>query len=106
MLADFRDAFAPGQDGDVIAALLGAIVSSLAAVLNAASTLLTMDVYQRYIDPKATKTSILGVPNYPMILKEVEQRFAQFWEQFDRNIEHYYRGRFDRAYRDKMEDKP
>lgn len=59
-----------------------------------------------HLDPKATKTSILGVPNYPMILKEVEQRFAQFWEQFDRNIEHYYRGRFDRAYRDKMEDKP
>ncbi|MBT3194109.1 MAG: sodium/solute symporter, partial [Verrucomicrobia bacterium] len=39
--------------GFVIAALLGAIVSSLAAVLNAASTLLTMDVYQRYINPKA-----------------------------------------------------
>ncbi len=40
--------------GFVIAALLGAIVSSLAAVLNAASTLLTMDVYQRYIDKSAT----------------------------------------------------
>ncbi|MBL7115565.1 MAG: sodium/solute symporter [Kiritimatiellae bacterium] len=41
--------------GFVIAALLGAIVSSLAAVLNAASTLLTMDVYQRYINPKASQ---------------------------------------------------
>ena len=40
--------------GFVVAALIGAIVSSLAAVLNAASTLLTMDVYQRYLDPKAT----------------------------------------------------
>ena len=59
-----------------------------------------------YLDPKATKSSILGVPNYPMIIKEFEQSFAQFWEQFDRNIENYYRGRFDRAYRDKMEDKP
>jgi SSS family solute:Na+ symporter len=41
--------------GFVIAALLGAIVSSLAAVLNAASTLLTMDVYQRYINPRASQ---------------------------------------------------
>lgn len=39
--------------GFVIAALMGAIISSLAAVLNAASTLFTMDVYQRYIRPQA-----------------------------------------------------
>ena len=38
-----------GLMGFVLAALLGAIVSSLAAVLNAISTLLTMDVYSRYI---------------------------------------------------------
>lgn len=44
-----------GVLGFVIAALLGAIISSLAAVLNAASTLFTMDVYQRYIRPKATQ---------------------------------------------------
>jgi solute:Na+ symporter, SSS family len=41
--------------GFVIAALLGAIVSSLAAVLNAASTLLTMDVYHRYIGRNASQ---------------------------------------------------
>ncbi|MEN8254729.1 MAG: sodium/solute symporter [Verrucomicrobiota bacterium] len=45
--------------GFVIAALLGAIVSSLAAVLNAASTLLTMDVYQRYIDKSATQFKLV-----------------------------------------------
>ncbi len=45
--------------GFVIAALLGAIVSSLAAVLNAASTLLTMDVYQRYINPKAAQFKLV-----------------------------------------------
>ncbi|WCE30454.1 sodium:solute symporter family transporter [Vibrio sp. SCSIO 43137] len=41
--------------GFVIAALMGAIISSLAAVLNAASTLFTMDVYQRYIRSNATQ---------------------------------------------------
>jgi SSS family solute:Na+ symporter len=45
--------------GFVIAALLGAIVSSLAAVLNAASTLLTMDVYQRYIDRSASQFKLV-----------------------------------------------
>ena len=45
--------------GFVIAALLGAIVSSLAAVLNAASTLLTMDVYQRYLRPDASQQKLV-----------------------------------------------
>jgi len=45
--------------GFVIAALLGAIVSSLAAVLNAASTLLTMDVYGRYIDRAASQFKLV-----------------------------------------------
>lgn len=47
--------------GFVVAALLGAIVSSLAAVLNAASTLLTMDVYQRYIDKKASQFKLVSM---------------------------------------------
>ncbi len=45
--------------GFVIAALLGAIVSSLAAVLNAASTLLTMDVYHRYIARDASQFKLV-----------------------------------------------
>jgi SSS family solute:Na+ symporter len=47
--------------GFVIAALLGAIVSSLAAVLNAASTLLTMDVYHRYLDPRASQFKLVSM---------------------------------------------
>jgi SSS family solute:Na+ symporter len=50
-----------GLLGFVIAALLGAIVSSLAAVLNAASTLLTMDVYQRYIDRQASQFKLVSM---------------------------------------------
>ena len=48
-----------GVLGFVIAALLGAIVSSLAAVLNAASTLLTMDVYGRYIAKGASQFKLV-----------------------------------------------
>jgi SSS family solute:Na+ symporter len=49
-----------GVRGFVIAALLGAIVSSLAAVLNAASTIFTMDIYQRYISPHASQKGLVA----------------------------------------------
>ena len=48
-----------GLRGFIIAALMGAIVSSLAAVLNAASTIFTMDIYQRYISPHATQKGLV-----------------------------------------------
>jgi len=49
-----------GLVGFVLAALLGAIVSSLAAMLNAASTIFTMDIFRKYIRPQAEqKTMVL-----------------------------------------------
>ena len=48
-----------GLVGFVLAALLGAIVSSLAAMLNAASTIFTMDIYKKYISPQARQKSIV-----------------------------------------------
>ena len=42
-----------GLVGFVLAALLGAIVSSLAAMLNAASTIFTMDIFKKYLSPNA-----------------------------------------------------
>lgn len=48
-----------GIRGFIIAALMGAIVSSLAAVLNAASTIFTMDVFQRYISPQASQKGLV-----------------------------------------------
>lgn len=48
-----------GVVGFVLAALLGAVVSSLAAMLNAASTIFTMDVYKKYISPGAAQGTIV-----------------------------------------------
>lgn len=59
LMADIKEKCPPGILGFVLAALLGAIVSSLAAVLNATSTLFTMDIYQRYIAPKATQGNLV-----------------------------------------------
>jgi len=48
-----------GLVGFVLAALLGAIVSSLAAMLNAASTIFTMDIFKKYINPQAGQKTIV-----------------------------------------------
>jgi SSS family solute:Na+ symporter len=50
-----------GLLGFIIAALLGAIVSSLAAVLSASSTIFTMDVYGPYINKKASQFQLVSV---------------------------------------------
>jgi nitrogen fixation protein FixH len=50
-----------GVLGFVLAALLGAIVSSLAAVLNAASTIFSIDIYHSYINKKASPKQLVAV---------------------------------------------
>ena len=50
-----------GLYGFIIAALLGAIIAALAAILNAASTIFTIDVYGRYINKNATQQSLINV---------------------------------------------
>jgi SSS family solute:Na+ symporter len=48
-----------GIIGFIVAALLGAVVSSLAAMLNAASTIFTMDLYQRLFRPAASQRQLV-----------------------------------------------
>lgn len=48
-----------GVVGFVMAALLGAVVSSLAAMLNAASTIFAMDVYKKFLAPSAPQERVV-----------------------------------------------
>ena len=50
-----------GLFGFIIAALLGAIVSSLAAVLNAASTIFAIDIYSEYINKQASQKQLVAI---------------------------------------------
>jgi len=50
-----------GLVGFILAALLGAVVSSLAAMLNAASTIFSMDIFKRYISPDASQKNLVLV---------------------------------------------
>jgi SSS family solute:Na+ symporter len=51
----------PGLRGFVLAAILGAVISSLAAMLNAASTIFTMDLYRQYLFPNASQSHLVRV---------------------------------------------
>ncbi len=50
-----------GLVGFVLAALLGAVVSSLAAMLNAASTIFAMDIYKKFLAPQAEQRTVVTV---------------------------------------------
>lgn len=50
-----------GWRGFILAALLGAVMSSLASMLNSASTIFTMDVYKKFINKEAAQNSLVTV---------------------------------------------
>jgi solute:Na+ symporter, SSS family len=57
-----KDLLPAGLRGILFAALLGAIMSSLDSMLNSASTILTVDIYQRYLnrDAQSRDTILFG----------------------------------------------
>jgi len=54
-----RELIGEGWRGFVLAALAGAVISSLASMLNSASTIFTMDVYKRLIRPNASQNTLV-----------------------------------------------
>lgn len=50
-----------GLQGFMLAAILGAVISSLASMLNSASTIFTMDIYKKYISRQATQKSLVTI---------------------------------------------
>jgi len=50
-----------GLRGFVLAALMGAVISSLASMLNAASTIFTMDIYREWFKKDASQTTLIWV---------------------------------------------
>jgi len=50
-----------GLRGFVLAALMGAVISSLASMLNAASTIFTMDVYREWFNKEAAQSVLVWV---------------------------------------------
>ncbi len=53
--------FGVGLQGFVLAAILGAVVSSLASMLNSASTIFTMDIFRKYVNKEASQKQLVSV---------------------------------------------
>ena len=49
----------PGLRGFLFAAIAGAVISSLASMLNSASTIFTMDVYKRVFNPQSSQANLV-----------------------------------------------
>jgi SSS family solute:Na+ symporter len=60
-----------GLVGFVLAALLGAVVSSLAAMLNAGSTIFAMDIYKKLLAPRAAQKTIVLVGRVLVVILAV-----------------------------------
>jgi len=50
-----------GLRGFMLAAIMGAVMSSLASMLNSASTIFTMDLYKKYIKKSASQANLVAV---------------------------------------------
>ena len=50
-----------GLRGFMLAAIMGAVMSSLASMLNSASTIFTMDLYYKYVNKNASQASLVKV---------------------------------------------
>ena len=57
-----------GFRGFLLAALLGAIISSVAAMLNAASTIFTMDIYKEYFGKRSSDRRLVSVGRLAVIV--------------------------------------
>jgi SSS family solute:Na+ symporter len=53
-----------GLQGFILAAILGAVVSSLASMLNSASTIFTMDLYRQYLNRGASQKNLVFVGRF------------------------------------------
>ncbi|MEO1583775.1 MAG: sodium/solute symporter [Planctomycetota bacterium] len=60
-----------GLKGFVIAAVMGAVVSSLASMMNAASTIFTVDIYQKFLNPKASQKQMVWTGRLTVVVATV-----------------------------------
>ncbi|MCD6308238.1 MAG: solute:sodium symporter family transporter, partial [Candidatus Latescibacteria bacterium] len=63
-----RNLIPAGVRGFIFAAIAGAVISSLASMLNSASTIFTMDIYKRHLKKDASQHSLVTVGRITTLL--------------------------------------
>jgi SSS family solute:Na+ symporter len=74
-----RDFLPTGLGAVVLAAMAAAIMSTVSSVLNSASTIFTIDLYQRYINPQAEQAKLVRVGQWSTLCILI---FATAWAPF------------------------
>jgi len=59
-----RNLVGPGLRGFILAAISGAVISTLSSLLNSVATILTMDLYKRHLKKDATGESLVRIGRY------------------------------------------
>lgn len=59
-----RNLVGPGLRGFILAAIAGAVISTLSSLLNSVATILTMDLYRRYVKKDASGESLVRTGRY------------------------------------------
>ncbi|MBN2207108.1 MAG: solute:sodium symporter family transporter [Candidatus Aminicenantes bacterium] len=63
-----RNLVGPGMRGFILAAIAGAVISTLGSLLNSVSTLLTMDLYKRHIKKDASAASLVRMGRWATLV--------------------------------------
>ena len=59
-----RNLVGPGLRGFILAAIAGAVISTLSSLLNSVATILTMDLYKRHVKKDASGESLVRIGRY------------------------------------------
>ena len=63
-----RNLVGPGLRGFILAAIAGAVISTLGSLLNSVSTILTMDLYKRHIKKEADGKSLVRIGRWATLI--------------------------------------
>jgi SSS family solute:Na+ symporter len=63
-----RNLVGPGLRGFILAAIAGAVISTLSSLLNSVATLLTMDLYKRHIRKEASGESLVKIGRWATLV--------------------------------------
>ncbi len=63
-----RNLVGPGLRGFILAAIAGAVISTLSSLLNSVATLLTMDLYKRHIRKDASAESLVKIGRWATLI--------------------------------------
>ena len=85
-----RNLIPPGLRGFMFAAICGAVISSLASMLNSASTIFTMDLYKRHLHRNAPQTLLVAIGRMmTVVFVVISCLIAPQLIKFDAGIFHY-----------------